>query len=187
MSQHRHHERVSSAVTDKSIDPDLETAAERERGVKDLVFAEREEQDPNPDPQCGECRDGPNVAVIEFGMPPLLSYCPQAPPSSCVYRSRARYTARHPRLLEGAERGVGIVDQADADLPHEHRPQLRRSAARARFPAAHCQSQGGHAGELEQGDDVIIPPAISNEEAQKCSPGGWKTLKPYLRVVAEPK
>jgi alkyl hydroperoxide reductase subunit AhpC len=39
----------------------------------------------------------------------------------------------------------------------------------------------------KQGDDVIIPPAISNEEAQKMFPAGWKTLKPYLRVVAEPK
>ena len=38
-----------------------------------------------------------------------------------------------------------------------------------------------------QGEDVIIPPAVSNEEAQKKYPGGWKTLKPYLRVVPQPK
>jgi alkyl hydroperoxide reductase subunit AhpC len=37
------------------------------------------------------------------------------------------------------------------------------------------------------GDDVIIPPAVSNEEAQQKYPQGWKTLKPYLRVVAQPK
>jgi alkyl hydroperoxide reductase subunit AhpC len=37
------------------------------------------------------------------------------------------------------------------------------------------------------GDDVIISGAVSNEEAQKKYPGGWKTLKPYLRVVAQPK
>ena len=37
------------------------------------------------------------------------------------------------------------------------------------------------------GDDVIISGAVSNEEAQKIYPGGWKTLKPYLRVVALPK
>src|SRR6476620_3331655 len=39
----------------------------------------------------------------------------------------------------------------------------------------------------KQGDDVIISGAVSNEEAQKKYPGGWKTLKPYLRVVAQPK
>jgi alkyl hydroperoxide reductase subunit AhpC len=39
----------------------------------------------------------------------------------------------------------------------------------------------------KQGDDVIIVPAVSNDEAQKQYPAGWKTLKPYLRVVAQPK
>ena len=37
------------------------------------------------------------------------------------------------------------------------------------------------------GGDVIIPPAVSNEEAQQKYPGGWKTLKPYLRVMPQPK
>ncbi|WP_159998152.1 peroxiredoxin [Roseomonas sp. 18066] len=37
------------------------------------------------------------------------------------------------------------------------------------------------------GDDVIIPPAVSNEVAAQKYPAGWKTLKPYLRVVAQPK
>ena len=36
------------------------------------------------------------------------------------------------------------------------------------------------------GDDVIIPPAVSNEAAAAKYPSGWKTLKPYLRVVAQP-
>ncbi len=39
----------------------------------------------------------------------------------------------------------------------------------------------------KQGGDVIISPAVSNEEAQQKYPGGWKTVKPYLRVVAQPK
>lgn len=39
----------------------------------------------------------------------------------------------------------------------------------------------------KDGDDVIIVPAVSNEEAEKQYPDGWKTLKPYLRVVPQPK
>jgi alkyl hydroperoxide reductase subunit AhpC len=39
----------------------------------------------------------------------------------------------------------------------------------------------------KKGEDVIIVPAVSDEEAKQKYPGGWKTLKPYLRVVAEPK
>lgn len=38
----------------------------------------------------------------------------------------------------------------------------------------------------QQGDDVIIVPSVSNEEAQKIYPNGWKTLKPYLRKVKQP-
>ena len=39
----------------------------------------------------------------------------------------------------------------------------------------------------KQGDDVIISPAVSNEEAQQKYPAGWKSPKPYLRIVAQPK
>jgi len=37
------------------------------------------------------------------------------------------------------------------------------------------------------GQDVIIPPAVSNEQAAAKYPNGWTTVKPYLRVVAQPK
>jgi alkyl hydroperoxide reductase subunit AhpC len=36
------------------------------------------------------------------------------------------------------------------------------------------------------GQDVIIPPSVSEEEAKKKYPQGYKTLKPYLRVVSQP-
>jgi alkyl hydroperoxide reductase subunit AhpC len=39
----------------------------------------------------------------------------------------------------------------------------------------------------KQGGDVIILPAVSNEEAQQKYPGGWKSPKPYLRIVPQPK
>ena len=37
------------------------------------------------------------------------------------------------------------------------------------------------------GDDVIISGAVSDEEAKQLYPQGFKTLKPYLRTVAQPK
>lgn len=39
----------------------------------------------------------------------------------------------------------------------------------------------------KQGDDVIISGAVSNEDAQKQYPGGWKSPKPYIRIVPQPK
>jgi thioredoxin-dependent peroxiredoxin len=38
-----------------------------------------------------------------------------------------------------------------------------------------------------QGDDVIILPAVSAEDARKLFPQGWKELRPYLRVVPQPE
>jgi alkyl hydroperoxide reductase subunit AhpC len=37
------------------------------------------------------------------------------------------------------------------------------------------------------GNDVIIVPAVSNEEAAKKYPAGWNTVLPYLRLVAQPQ
>jgi alkyl hydroperoxide reductase subunit AhpC len=39
----------------------------------------------------------------------------------------------------------------------------------------------------KQGDDVIILPAVSDEDAKQKYPGGWKAPRPYLRIVPQPK
>ena len=38
----------------------------------------------------------------------------------------------------------------------------------------------------KQGEDVIIVPAVSDEEAKAKFPKGWKALKPYLRLTPQP-
>ena len=39
----------------------------------------------------------------------------------------------------------------------------------------------------QRGEDVIIVPAVSDEAAKEKFPGGWTTVKPYLRVVKQPQ
>src|SRR5262249_2306145 len=39
----------------------------------------------------------------------------------------------------------------------------------------------------KQGQDVIIAPVVSDEDAKKTYPGGWKSPKPYMRIVPQPK
>ena len=38
-----------------------------------------------------------------------------------------------------------------------------------------------------QGDDVIIIPAVTDDEARQRFPDGWTALKPYLRIVPQPR
>jgi thioredoxin-dependent peroxiredoxin len=39
----------------------------------------------------------------------------------------------------------------------------------------------------KQGEDCIIVPAVNDEDAKKLFPNGWTTVKPYLRVVPQPR
>jgi alkyl hydroperoxide reductase subunit AhpC len=38
----------------------------------------------------------------------------------------------------------------------------------------------------KNGEDVIIVPSVSDDDAKKVYPQGWKTVKPYLRIVKQP-
>jgi alkyl hydroperoxide reductase subunit AhpC len=39
----------------------------------------------------------------------------------------------------------------------------------------------------KQGEDVIIAGSVSDDEAKKTYPEGWKAPRPYLRIVPQPK
>ncbi len=39
----------------------------------------------------------------------------------------------------------------------------------------------------KSGEDVIIVPAVSDEDAKKKFPNGWTALRPYLRIVPHPR
>jgi len=38
----------------------------------------------------------------------------------------------------------------------------------------------------KNGEDVIIVPAVSDEQAREKYPEGWNALRPYLRIVKQP-
>jgi alkyl hydroperoxide reductase subunit AhpC len=39
----------------------------------------------------------------------------------------------------------------------------------------------------KQGEDVIISGAVSDDDAKKLYPNGWKSPKPYIRIVPQPR
>jgi alkyl hydroperoxide reductase subunit AhpC len=50
-----------------------------------------------------------------------------------------------------------------------------------------AESQLATPANWEQGGDVIISPSVSDEEARKRFPEGWKQPLPYIRVVRQPQ
>ena len=65
--------------------------------------------------------------------------------------------------------------------PDEHWAQLRRSRCGSSIPFNSPRNTTSPTPvNWKPGDDVIIPPAVSDDDAKKKFPQGWKTLKPYL-------
>ncbi len=58
------------------------------------------------------------------------------------------------------------------------------------LPLDSCQLTVGHKGATptnwQSGEDVIIVPAVKDDEAKERFPGGWKAPEPYLRIVPQP-
>ena len=84
------------------------------------------------------------------------------------------------RRAHGIRRRSGQNNQAAAQLPDEYRPPLIRCSSRTGTKVAPPAN-------WKQGDEVIILPAVSNQEGQKKYPEGWKAPRPYLRIVKQPK
>ena len=83
--------------------------------------------------------------------------------------------------------GPGQEGEADHHLSAEHRPQRRRAPAGDRLASSsRPATRSSTPVDWKQGDDVIIIPAVSDEDAKEKFPKGWKALKPYLRVTPQP-
>jgi len=50
-----------------------------------------------------------------------------------------------------------------------------------------AQHQVATPADWKQGEDVIIVPAVSNEDAKQRYPEGWREETPYIRIVPQPK
>ena len=89
----------------------------------------------------------PMIGDTDFNVSKLYGMLPASVSGDPTKRTPAdNQTVRNVFVI-----GPGQEDQADPGLSDDHRPQLRRGAARDRLAAAHRQAQGGDAGELEAG------------------------------------
>ena len=66
------------------------------------------------------------------------------------------------------------------------------SARRIADFASACSLAGCHVlvatpADWKQGEDVIIAGSVSDDEAKTIYPQGWKSPKPYIRIVPQPK
>ena len=102
-------------------------------------------------------------------------------------RAKGRTAANNADRPLGVRGRPGQEDQAHDYLSDEHRrnfDEILRVLDSCQLTAQHKVATPVN---WKQGEDVIIVPAVSNEEAQEKFPGGWKAPKPYLRIVPQPQ
>ena len=61
--------------------------------------------------------------------------------------------------------------------------ELLRSIDSLKLTAEHSVATPA---DWQVGEDVIIVPSVTDEQAREKFPDGWTTVKPYLRVVPQP-
>ena len=87
----------------------------------------------------------PIIADHDLKVAKLYNMLPAEEPGTSEGRTAATNQTVRSVFVVGPDKKIKLT----ADLSDDHRPQLRRDPARARFHAAHRQAQGGDAGELE--------------------------------------
>ena len=126
----------------------------------------------------------PMIGDVDFNVSKLYGMLPAAVSGDPTKRTAGRQPDRAQRLRHRP----GQEDQADPGLSDDHRPQLRRGAARHRLAAAHRQAQGGDAGELEAGRGRHHRRlGHRTTTPRRLYPQGWKSPKPYIRIVPQPR
>ena len=91
---------------------------------------------------------------------------------TCAGASEGRTPANN-QTVPRCPSSAGEESQTAADLPDDHRPQLRRGAAGDQFPAADRQAPGGDAGELGAGRGRDHRRSVPTDEPTSY-PQGWK-------------
>ena len=109
-------------------------------------------------------------------------------PADAGDTSVGTHTGRQRHRALGLRDRAGQAHQGDADLPDEHRAQLRRDPAAASTRASSPRRRRWRRpANWNQGEDVIILPAVSDAEAREKYPDGWQAPLPYIRIVPQPK
>ena len=81
----------------------------------------------------------------------------------------------------GSARDLCIADEIAAA---DHFDEILRVVDSLQLTAKHKVSTPVN---WKHGEDVIISGSVSEDEAKKTYPSGWKSPKPYIRIVPQPK
>ena len=124
----------------------------------------------------------PLIADTELRIAKLYDMLPASTEGSCVGRTAADNQTVRSVFIIGPDKKIKATLTYPMTTGRNFDEVLRLLDS--------CQLTSKHTvatpANWQNGDDVIIPPAVSDEAAKEKFPDGWKSPKPYLRITKQP-
>ena len=131
----------------------------------------------------GAALNFPMIADFDLKVSKLYGMLPAEAQDTCEGRTAADNATVRNVYIIGPDKKIRLVLSYPMSLGRNF-DEVLRILDSLQLSAKHKVATPAN---WKDGDDVIILTSVSNEEAQKQYPQGWKTLKPYLRVVPQPR
>lgn len=130
----------------------------------------------------GRSPDYPIIADIDLSVAKLYNMLPREAGTSHAGRSAVENQAVRSVFIVGTDKRIKLSLTYPMATGRNF-AELIRAIDSLQLTATHKVATPAN---WQHGDDVIIVPSVSDDEARKLFPDGWQTIKPYLRKVADP-
>jgi alkyl hydroperoxide reductase subunit AhpC len=130
----------------------------------------------------GHSPDYPIIADTDLSVAKLYNMLPREAGTSHAGRSAVENQAVRSVFIVGTDKRIKLSLTYPMATGRNF-AELIRAIDSLQLTATHKVATPAN---WQHGDDVIIVPSVSDDEARKLFPDGWQTIKPYLRKVDDP-
>ncbi len=130
----------------------------------------------------GHAVNYPMIGDIDLNVAKLYNMLPADEPGSSEGRSAATNATVRSVFIVGPDKNIKLMMTYPMTTGRNF-DEILRVLDSMQLTAAHKVATPVN---WQNGEDVIIVPSVSDEEAKETYPGGFETIKPYLRKVKQP-
>ena len=131
----------------------------------------------------GHAPNFPMIADAELKVAKLYGMLPAEAGDTCEGRTAADNATVRNVYVIGPDRKIKLVISYPMSTGRNF-DEVLRVIDSMQLTAKHKVATPAN---WQQGDDVIILPAVSDDDARKQYPQGWRAPRPYLRIVPQPR
>ena len=131
----------------------------------------------------GAAPNYPMIGDIDFNVSKLYDMLPASTSGDVATRTPADNQTVRNVFVIGPDKKIKLVLVYPMSTGRNFQ-EILRAIDSLQLTAKHSVSTPA---DWKQGEDVIISGSVSDEQAKKNFPNGWKAPKPYIRIVPQPR